>query len=282
MPAPTTLITFKVQVPGYTRTVDLFGSWDNFSQPHAMKRDTQLGPGEWTGCHTFSNIICDGDPTASVTARQGGLRQGGRYWYYYRLDDEIDDYNRNERSTTSCPLLPGQIVNIMHIPYVFGRSRSRSSSTSSEQRTMNPDDRYMNPRPVPARPVERVSTSPNLASSAHGTHSVHAGSLLASLWLDGRDKQRQFKHCDLTQKSSIDSLVPSPVQKTGGLRAAFRARTARSRCLDEPLCLSSNSIRQYAVSEPQSRDRSRSRLREPMLRSEPITPIQTVSFEQRR
>lgn len=275
MPAPTTLITFRVRVPAHTRTVDLLGSWDNFSRPYAMKRDTQLGPGEWTGCHTFSNIVCDGDPSVSITSRQGALRQGGRYWYYYRLDNDADDYNRSERSTTSCPLLPGQVVNIVHIPYAFSGCRSRTSSTSSENRTMNPEDRYMNPRPVPIRPIERVATSPTLPAYEHGSQ-------LASLWLDERGKQRQHKLRSVTRKTSMDSLFPSMTRKSGGLRGAFRVRTPRSRSPGEPIYLSSNTARHHTLSKTQSRDRSTSRRRELLLRSEPVTPIQTLLFGEHR
>lgn len=47
-----------------------------------MKRDVRLGAEHWTGCHNFENIICDGDVEKASGPRQGGLKMGGKYWYY--------------------------------------------------------------------------------------------------------------------------------------------------------------------------------------------------------
>lgn len=97
--APTTLVTFLVCVdlylllgnrltlfisrtPPSTRSVHLYGSWDNFSTPYPMQQDTRTGPEHWAGCHNFSNIICDGDLQSSTVPREGGLKMGGTYWYY--------------------------------------------------------------------------------------------------------------------------------------------------------------------------------------------------------
>ncbi len=62
--------------------VELLGSWDNFNTPYAMEKDVQRGHGYWFGCHSFKNIICDGDPGQDLEGRDGGLRMGGTYWYY--------------------------------------------------------------------------------------------------------------------------------------------------------------------------------------------------------
>ncbi|KAK5266745.1 hypothetical protein LTR99_007357 [Exophiala xenobiotica] len=165
--APTTLMTFLVRVPPKTRSVSLYGSWDNFSTAYPMQRDTRTGPEHWSGCHSFSNIICDGGHQSTGTPREGGLRMGGTYWYYYTLDDDIEFHNSAEPSTTACPLLPGQLVNVLNVPFALSSSRSRNdsvSSTSSEFRTMDPSDKFMNPRPVPAKPfLPRLKTSPPLA-----------------------------------------------------------------------------------------------------------------------
>lgn len=50
-----------------------------------MKRDSRRGHGYWTGCHTFRDIICDGDLADIHERRDGGLKQGGTYWYFVRL-----------------------------------------------------------------------------------------------------------------------------------------------------------------------------------------------------
>lgn len=64
------------------KSVKLLGSWDNFSKPYLMERDRRVGPGQWKGCHTFANIVCDGSPAHMIPARSGGLKMGGTYWYY--------------------------------------------------------------------------------------------------------------------------------------------------------------------------------------------------------
>jgi hypothetical protein len=50
-----------------------------------MEKDTRIGEGHWRGCYTFTNIICDGLVTLPGTARDGGLKMGGTYWYYVRI-----------------------------------------------------------------------------------------------------------------------------------------------------------------------------------------------------
>jgi hypothetical protein len=69
----------------HVRSVKLLGSWDNFSKPYVMERDKRVGAGHWRGCHTFSNIVCDGQPNSMGRARSGGLKMGGTYWYYVRI-----------------------------------------------------------------------------------------------------------------------------------------------------------------------------------------------------
>lgn len=64
------------------RSVKLLGSWDNFSKHYAMERDKRVGPGQWRGCHTFTDIICDGLSSHPSNGRSGGLKMGGTYWYY--------------------------------------------------------------------------------------------------------------------------------------------------------------------------------------------------------
>lgn len=51
-----------------------------------MKRDRQTASDQWRGCHTFKDIICDGDTVDTGSGRDGGLKMGGRYWYYVRSE----------------------------------------------------------------------------------------------------------------------------------------------------------------------------------------------------
>jgi hypothetical protein len=70
------------QVPRSIATVELLGSWDNFKKPYPMRRDTRKGHGHWRGCHSFTDIICDGDSVTPNKGRDGALKMGGTYWYY--------------------------------------------------------------------------------------------------------------------------------------------------------------------------------------------------------
>lgn len=49
-----------------------------------MQKDLRTGRGHWRGCHTFENIICDGEPENSHEKRNGCLKMGGKYWYFVR------------------------------------------------------------------------------------------------------------------------------------------------------------------------------------------------------
>jgi len=62
--------------------VQLLGSWDNFTRPYPMEKDSRVGEGHWRGCHTFTDIVCDGPTNNPSPARSGGLKMGGTYWYY--------------------------------------------------------------------------------------------------------------------------------------------------------------------------------------------------------
>ena len=65
------------------QAVRLVGSWDGFRQPYVMDRDSRRSGGQWRGCHSFSNIICDGE--ARVPKRDGGLKMGRTYYYYVSM-----------------------------------------------------------------------------------------------------------------------------------------------------------------------------------------------------
>lgn len=148
--ASTTLITFMLQAPTTVFSVEILGSWDNFSKPYQLKRDRKTGPGQWRGCHTFQNITCDGDTLNVSASRDGGLKMGGTYWYYYVLDGDIEYHDPAEPSTNLCPLLPGQMVNVLDVPIqgevFFAGSRGDSSSSfDSTVFTLDPKDKYLSP-----------------------------------------------------------------------------------------------------------------------------------------
>lgn len=76
----------------------------------------------------------------------------------------MEHFNEAEPITTKCPLLPGQPLNVLNVPIILPDSRShgRSSSSSSQKedyRTMNPEDKFMNPRKPPKPSPSRLQTS---------------------------------------------------------------------------------------------------------------------------
>jgi hypothetical protein len=49
-----------------------------------MERDIRRDRGQWRGCYSFKDIICDGD-SGSVPKRNGGLKMGATYYYYVSI-----------------------------------------------------------------------------------------------------------------------------------------------------------------------------------------------------
>lgn len=226
----TTLITFLLRAPSSAKSVDLLGSWDNFSRPYAMERDRRMGAGHWRGCHTFTDIVRDGSSPSQSPGRTGGLKMGGTYWYYYRLDGEVDYYNEVEPVTSLCPFLPGQPVNILNMPVILPdtdhlhRRDNSISSVKSDKRTMDPKDKYMNPRtpPKPRPGLPRLKTSPPFyQQSAPSTSSF----FLLSNSHDDRSPMSQptsSTHAPifrLAPKAKVARSVSPP--RSRGLRAAF-------------------------------------------------------------
>ncbi|KXT06722.1 hypothetical protein AC578_8602 [Pseudocercospora eumusae] len=162
---PTTLITFLFRAPANVRTVELLGSWDAFAIPYRMNHDRLRGFGFWSGCFKFDNIIFDGDQVNWAKPRNGGLKQGGTYWYYYRLDYDVDAYDDRQDRTTHCPLLPGQEVNVMEVPTEVMEPPSRSHSAHgyndivgsltdlASLQTLDPKDKYAMLDPPPRSKV---------------------------------------------------------------------------------------------------------------------------------
>jgi hypothetical protein len=160
---PETLVSFAFRAPREVRTVELLGSWDNFQRPYAMYHDRRRGTGYYTGCFQFQDIVFDGSEVHWTKPRTGGLKQGGTYWYYFRLDDGIEAYDDLRECTASCPLMPGQVVNVIYVPRevpdspLMGRSASVSLvgtlSQLSNLHTTDPQARYEAPQPPPVSKV---------------------------------------------------------------------------------------------------------------------------------
>ena len=289
MSPATTLVTFRVRAPSSTRTLTLYGSWDNFRVGYSMNKDLQSGSQYWSGCFNFSNIICDGRPSDVIRSRDGGLKMGGTYWYHYKLDDEADFHNVCERATTNCPMMPGQLVNVLNVPYALSGNRSRNastSSTSSERRTMNPEDKFVNPRPAPAKPdLLRVSTSPTSGDFPESND-------VSCTATPCKDTPNAARFLRLPRKRSVDAYTaPSPANGlTGGLRAAFRIRTARSQSPEsKPGSDTPTSRRAVSAEREANRDDGEAHLqrssrpqRTLILRSISDDTLPTTSFGERR
>ncbi|KAF1998402.1 hypothetical protein P154DRAFT_621760 [Amniculicola lignicola CBS 123094] len=207
----TTLFTFLFDCPGAVRSIELFGSWDNFSKSHHLKRDRRRGSSTWSGCYTFEDIICDGDLENLGEKRHGALKMGGTYWYYYKVDDDQEYHNPSEESTTMCPLLPGQRLNVLEVPT---ESRSRSSSESSDVFTRNPADKYLTP--IPPRPLP----SPRLGDLCLNTYKVPMQSL-------GPPKSATYPSQTRTLSPGYERYVrsasTSPALASGPMFPDFRA-----------------------------------------------------------
>ncbi|KAK1146944.1 hypothetical protein N8T08_002271 [Aspergillus melleus] len=239
----TTLMTFLLVLNPHIKSVKLLGSWDNFSKPYYMERDRRIGSGHWRGCHTFTDIICDGSPTNIGPARSGGLKMGGTYWYYYLLDDDVEYYNEAEPVTSQCPFLPGQPVNVLHVPIILPdtistHTRERScSSNKTDQRTMNPEDKYMNPRCPPKPKLPRLRTSPPLLQQPTPAWSFNASPLGIATYKGssqpGSATSNARNRAGSKEPNCKAARSVSP-PRSRGLRAAFRHWNASSPELSVP------------------------------------------------
>ncbi|KAL8727701.1 MAG: hypothetical protein Q9166_005874 [cf. Caloplaca sp. 2 TL-2023] len=147
------------QLPRSVRAVEVLGSWDDFKEAYPLQKDRQAGSGHWRGCHSFRNITCDGSSLDPSLRRDGGLKMGGTYWYYYRLDGEVDYHDPIEPSTTACPLLPGQQVNVLEVPiqYEVESNRYGDVPVDSNVFTLDPNAKY-NSQNTPVRHYTRPDT----------------------------------------------------------------------------------------------------------------------------
>ncbi|CAL8574659.1 hypothetical protein XPA_000614 [Xanthoria parietina] len=160
----TTLITFLLKLPASVRTVDVLGSWDSFREAYPLEKDRQAGPGHWRGCHCFKNITCDGFRLDPTVRRNGALKMGGTYWYFYRLNGEIEHHDPIEPSTTACPLLPGQEVNILEVPTEPPRCLGENWETNVF--TLDPNAKYRPSKPpVRQKPTPLPSDTPSADST---------------------------------------------------------------------------------------------------------------------
>lgn len=94
----------------------------------------------------------------------------------YEIDDGTEVHNNRLPSTTACPYLPGQPVNLLFVPIEKATARQRSASVGApaDLKTMNPADKFLTPRPAPPTPQSspRLSTSAGLLGRKRGSRST--------------------------------------------------------------------------------------------------------------
>jgi hypothetical protein len=175
-----------------------------------MERDVRRGRDQWKGCYSFKDISCDS--SATTPKRNGGLKMGHTYYYYYEVDGSTETYDATMPSTTACPYLPGQTLNTLSVPEERS-SRYRSASLTSIRqdnfRTMNPEAKYITPRPAPQAPGDLRSPRHQRLGSApahirNNSASSSRSPSPAPVWkrLFGRkmsvdiDRGRSLERCD--------------------------------------------------------------------------------------
>ncbi|KAH6975939.1 hypothetical protein BKA56DRAFT_633299 [Ilyonectria sp. MPI-CAGE-AT-0026] len=165
-----------------------------------MERDVRRGRGQWRGCHSFRDIFCD-DAAGPGTPykRHGGLKMGHTYYYYYEVDGAVETHNTALPSTTACPYMPGQTVNTMIVPVeqaLRKRSASLSSMRLTDFMTMDPESKFVTPRPTPSAMADnatlRLGSSPllNHKSSSRSLSPAPAWKRFFSRKVTSRDDER--------------------------------------------------------------------------------------------
>ncbi|KAF2997895.1 hypothetical protein E8E13_004227 [Curvularia kusanoi] len=173
--------------------------------------------------------------------RDGPLKMGGTYWYYYEVDGDRECHNPTQPSTTICPLLPGQNLNILEVPRE-GRSRSNSIEVSSAF-TRNPKDRYLTPVP-PNKPLP----SPRPRSANREAYALPMPSPWApkSATYPSANQYLTPNVSRHARSASASPLLPSTPLFTDfkDLKEKFASRRLRSRSR------SSSDVREMQISAP--------------------------------
>ncbi|KAK2751006.1 hypothetical protein FQN57_000081 [Myotisia sp. PD_48] len=161
---------------------------------------------------------------------------------YYILDDDVDYHNESEPWTTSCSLLPGQSVNILNVPIhlpavsTLHHRNGSASSLATPKQTMNPEDKYLNPRTPPRPKLPRITTSPSTLSDRPDrlsplpspSHLVHIHGRSAS---DPREMTR--KKTRIPVKLSLNNLKPSGTNLRNALFNLGSSRSDKSDQLEK-------------------------------------------------
>ncbi|KAH6624408.1 hypothetical protein B0J18DRAFT_409863 [Chaetomium sp. MPI-SDFR-AT-0129] len=214
-----------------------------------MERDSRRDRGQWKGCYTFKDITCEGD-AGSVPKRDGGLRMGHTYYYYYEVDGASETHDPSQPSTTTCPYLPGQTVNTLFIPVeqsLRKRSASLTSLRDTDFKTMDPASKFISPRPAPAPPAEASSsTARRLGTAPFRLQNPHQQQQMRPSRSPSPSSRWHFSARKLfSRKSSSSSLreMQTPPQQAAEDARSLRSEGSRSRDI------SPESLRRFLVDE---------------------------------
>ncbi|KAK5997441.1 hypothetical protein PT974_02798 [Cladobotryum mycophilum] len=227
-----------------------------------MERDIRRGHGQWRGCYSFKNIVCE-DSVRSDCKRSGGLKMGHTYYYYYEVDGSSETYDLSMPSTTACPYMPGQTVNTLNVPMertLRSRSASMGSMHQENFRTMNPEAKFDNPKPLPPLPSEAFNH--RAASASILRHCASSRSLSpAPSWK--KFFGRKMQHCEAPRGrsfdqehqerrlfTSYDNTIPFPTQESYYSRTSTPTEGTRTRDI------SPESLRRFLCEDLPSRPSS--------------------------
>ncbi|KAF3926931.1 hypothetical protein ABW20_dc0106651 [Dactylellina cionopaga] len=147
LPGDRALVVFSINTPIDTATVHLVGSWDNFSAPILMTRDTKAHCGSWK--------ICLGSSKYGAGASVRGLKMGGRYTYYFVVNGHIQmpDPTGSERAVDP---RSGTICSVLDVPFqvaagvkVIAGSPELSTTERFARELSACQDRQKRHRPTP-------------------------------------------------------------------------------------------------------------------------------------
>ena len=144
----------------------------------------------------------------------------------YRLDDDSECFNPKEPNTPSCPLLPGQHVNVLDVPiqqsYPDSARNASLGSLAEQVFTLNPADKFTTPCP-PSPSNARPSTPPKVYSVRSGSQGSSALSKMTrwtrEMYVHTRPTSPQLMHL----RSISSRRCPSePANWTAGTPKIFQ------------------------------------------------------------
>ncbi|KAJ4422442.1 hypothetical protein N0V82_002892 [Gnomoniopsis sp. IMI 355080] len=235
-----------------------------------MERDARRDRGQWRGCHSFKGIVCDGD-RPGTSSRNGGLKMGQPYYFYYELDGTHETHDTSLPSTSACPYLPGQTVNVMVVPDEQS-DRKRSASLGSihydDFMTMDPGDKFSAPRRAPPPPAIPDFLGPRYRLPTAHTPSLRRRRSDRSLspgnpnsWWSPR-KLFTRKHSTSSVQSdgaSVSEAYSSEEQRSSLVSSSSQSATSRSMspeslrrflCDETPVATDAESTNQLALFIP--------------------------------